>query len=357
LDGDDDGSCNAHDALLDEDSSDPLYDSGGDDAAAAAAAESDSSGESDVDAQPHVRRSNGKWIIAGRVDKERFCVEACPSPFADVGEYTGIMLKCDGVCGRWYVACFFGRTFFFFVTIISLLLIVLLRRYHGGCLHPPVDAVPADKKWYCSKACESAATPMEGIAAGQAADPRPLRARVPTMPSTAIAPELRQRGLKCDGRVDDMRARLLAWLELEARGEQRLRSEQERQAALNSLEREDLLTDVLRRGLLAPIGEAFARWTKQALVQVLAAFYSTPQEFVVESERLGWTKVPEHYVHSPLPPFPARVGPRPPINALISEQAAFALLMGIPEGMRAGLGGHADLFDLIVRGGWCVYCV
>jgi hypothetical protein len=248
---------------------------------------------------------------------------------------------------------FFSFFFFFFCVCVCVCCCCCfpLLRYHGLCVDPPVSVAPVDKKqkWFCSEACQTAGTPMEGIAAGQAADRRPLRARVPTMAGTALAPELRQRGLKADGRVDEMRARLLAWLEVEARGEQRLRTEQERQAALQSRSRDELLADVQQRGLLARIGESFVHWSKQALVTLLAAFYSTPQEFVVESDQLGWSKVPDDYVHSPLPPFPGRLGPRPPFNAHATELDAFLLLMRIPEAMRAGLGGHADLFVLVVR--------
>ncbi len=197
---------------------------------------------------------------------------------------------------------------------------------------------------------------MDGIVAGKQADPRPLRERIPTMAGTALAPELRQRGLKPEGRVDDMRARLLAWLDIEHAGKQKLRSEQQRRNDLKHLTIDDLRAEVQRRGLLAAVGKPFVAMKKDELVELLAAFHSTPQEFVLESDRLGWDRVPDEYVHSPLPPFPNRVGPRAPFDEHITELDAFLLLLRIPEKLRARFGGHADLIDLIVRV-YCVACV
>lgn len=91
-------SSDAGDAAVDgnADDADDAY-AESDDAAAAAADDSDSTAASDVDAQPHVRRSKGKWVIAGRVETERYCFASCPTPFADVGEYEGVMASAS----RW----------------------------------------------------------------------------------------------------------------------------------------------------------------------------------------------------------------------------------------------------------------
>lgn len=190
---------------------------------------------------------------------------------------------------------------------------------------------------------------MDGILAGQQADARPLRERLPTMTGTAIAPELRQRGLKDSGSVVDLRARLLSWLDIEEAGKQKLRSVQQRRDELAHLTMDEMLREIQNRGLLAPVGKAFGSMKREELVELLAAFHSTPHEFIVESDRLGWSNVPQGYEHSPLPAFPNRVGPRLPCDSNISELDAFLLLFGIPEALRARFDGHENLIDLMVR--------
>jgi hypothetical protein len=176
------------------------------------------------------------------------------------------------------------------------------------------------------------------------------------MAGTAIEPELRARGLKYDGRVEDMRARLLAWLESEERGEQRVRTQQQRVDELQTRSVDELLECIRARGLLARVGEPFGGMRKEQLIEILAAFSSTPREFVIESDQLGWERVPADFEVSPLPPFPNSVGPVPPFDDDLSELDCLLLLFRIPEHLRAKLGGHDDLFDLMVRGGWLLGC-
>lgn len=197
--------------------------------------------------------------------------------------------------------------------------------------------------------CRDAREPIDAVRAHAAAvpDERPLRERVPTFDGKAVKRELELRGLSSDGRLADLRARLLAWLDVEDCGVQRLRSLFEREDALQDMTAADMRAEISRRGVLLPVGTVLSYLDNKALRRLLAHLTSTPREFVVDSLSLGWREPPVGYVLAPLPALPVSAGPRE-----ILECRALAILLRmlrIPDELRPRYGGHSDLIDLMVR--------
>jgi hypothetical protein len=283
---------------------------------------------------------------------EVFCYAHCPTPFADSadGSYDGVMIFCDGPCDRWYVR----RLYHFLASLLCTFshVVLLPFRYHGMCADPRV-LEPLDKRdsWYCSELCRNAVSAIDAARAAAAAGPDklPLRELIPDMTTKRCKHELELRGLSGDGRLADLRSRLVEWLDGVGRGEQRLRTQLEREQEWAHMTVKELRAQIQNRSILLPVGLQLARMDAAALRSLLALLTSTPREFVVDSLSLGWDAPPAGFVLSSLPASPVAAGPRErdlPVGPL----SVFLLMLRIPADLQALYPEFTDIVDMMVSG-------